>query len=113
MRKKDLLKMLNQVIVHNFFSSIVAVLSLVISSCQPINQDSKVLEQDKPKIVATHSVLCEFITIIAQNTVDLTCLVKPGQDPHTYKPTPSQYLQAYSFPTQSHGTGTNNFLWWL
>ena len=90
MRKKDLLKMLNQVIVHNFFSSIVAVLSLVISSCQPINQDSKVLEQDKPKIVATHSVLCEFITIVAQNTVDLTCLVKPGQDPHTYKPTPSQ-----------------------
>ena len=90
MRKKDWLKMLKQVLVHNFFSNLVATLSLVISSCQPINQDLKSLEQDKPKIVATHSVLCEFITIITQNTVDLTCLVKPGQDPHTYKPTPFQ-----------------------
>lgn len=82
--------MLNQVKIHKFCSSLVATISLVISGCQKINQSNTVLEPAKPKIVATHSVLCEFITIIAQNTVNLTCLVEPGQDPHTYKPTPSQ-----------------------
>ena len=80
----------NQITVRNLCSSLIAGLSLVISSCQPINQNAQLSAQERPKIVATHSVLCEFITIIAQNTVDLTCLVPPGQDPHTYKPTPSQ-----------------------
>ena len=82
--------MFNQFIVRNLCASIITSVSLVLSSCQGINQESESLEQNKPKIVATHSVLCEFITIIAQETVDLTCLVKPGQDPHTYKPTPAQ-----------------------
>lgn len=41
-----------------------------------------------PKVVATHSVLCNLTQAIAQNTVDLTCLIKPGEDAHVYKPTP-------------------------
>jgi manganese/iron transport system substrate-binding protein len=42
-----------------------------------------------PKVVATHSVLCDMVNKIAQETVNLTCLVKAGMDPHVYEPTPS------------------------
>jgi manganese/iron transport system substrate-binding protein len=42
-----------------------------------------------PKVVATHSVLCDMVNQIAQKTVSLTCLVKAGMDPHVYEPTPS------------------------
>lgn len=82
--------MLNKITVRNFGRVFVAALSLVISSCQTTSQDLTSLDEEKFKIVATHSVLCEFITIIAENSLDSTCLVEPGQDPHTYKPTPSQ-----------------------
>jgi manganese/iron transport system substrate-binding protein len=42
-----------------------------------------------PKVVATTSVLCDLTRQIAADTVDLTCLLEAGQDPHTYEPTPS------------------------
>ena len=56
---------------------------------QPTNNSLKVLAQDKPQIVASYSVLCHFIATIAQDTVDLTCLMEGGQDPHSYRPKPS------------------------
>jgi manganese/iron transport system substrate-binding protein len=40
------------------------------------------------KVVATSSVLCDLTKQIAAATVDLTCLVKPGSDPHVYQATP-------------------------
>lgn len=42
-----------------------------------------------PNVVATHSVLCDMVKQVAQETVNLTCLVKAGADAHTYEPTPS------------------------
>ncbi len=43
----------------------------------------------KPKIVATASVLCDVTQEIAQDTVDLTCLIPAGTDPHVYAPKPN------------------------
>jgi manganese/iron transport system substrate-binding protein len=40
------------------------------------------------KVVATSSVLCNLTQTIAAETIDLTCLVKAGVDPHVYEPTP-------------------------
>lgn len=40
------------------------------------------------KVVATSSVLCDLTQMVAANTIDLTCLVKAGTDPHVYEPTP-------------------------
>ncbi len=40
------------------------------------------------KVVATSSVLCDLTKTIAATTIDLTCLVKAGTDPHVYEPTP-------------------------
>ncbi|NEQ22573.1 MAG: zinc ABC transporter solute-binding protein, partial [Microcoleus sp. SIO2G3] len=39
-------------------------------------------------VVATSSVLCDLAETIAAQTIDLTCLVKAGVDPHVYEPTP-------------------------
>ncbi len=46
--------------------------------------------QAKPKVVASHNVICDLVKTIAQDTVDLTCLIGGNQDPHTFRPTPSQ-----------------------
>lgn len=42
-----------------------------------------------PHVVATSSVLCNLTQQIVEDTVQLTCLLAPGQDPHTYAPTSS------------------------
>lgn len=41
-----------------------------------------------PKVVATTTVLCDLTKRIAADTVDLTCLLKPGVDGHVYEVTP-------------------------
>jgi len=43
---------------------------------------------DRLKVVATTSVLCDLTQQIAGDTVDLTCLLKPGIDAHVYEPIP-------------------------
>jgi len=42
---------------------------------------------NKPVVVASYSVLCDLTQQIAQDTIDLKCLMPAGQDPHTYQPT--------------------------
>ena len=39
---------------------------------------------NKPKVVATSTVVCNVAKQIAQDTVDLKCLIDPGSDPHEY-----------------------------
>lgn len=43
---------------------------------------------DAPKVVATTTILCDMVQRIAQDTVNLTCLLKPGVDGHVYQPVP-------------------------
>jgi manganese/iron transport system substrate-binding protein len=43
---------------------------------------------DRLKVVATTSVLCDLTKQIARDTIDLTCLLKPGVDAHVYEPVP-------------------------
>ncbi|MEL6602138.1 MAG: zinc ABC transporter substrate-binding protein [Cyanobacteria bacterium J06614_10] len=42
-----------------------------------------------PQVVASYSVLCDLTEQIAQATVDVTCLIGAGQDPHAYSATPA------------------------
>jgi manganese/iron transport system substrate-binding protein len=41
-----------------------------------------------PQVVATTSVLCDLTRQVAGNSVNLTCLIPPGADPHVYQPKP-------------------------
>ncbi|MBR8827894.1 MAG: zinc ABC transporter substrate-binding protein [Gomphosphaeria aponina SAG 52.96 = DSM 107014] len=43
---------------------------------------------DRPLVVATTDILCDLTEQIAQETVNLQCLVNAGVDPHVYQPTP-------------------------
>ncbi|MEM9151079.1 MAG: zinc ABC transporter substrate-binding protein, partial [Cyanobacteria bacterium P01_F01_bin.3] len=45
--------------------------------------------QSKPKVVASHSVLCDLTRQIAGNRIDMECLIEAGVDPHLYSPKPS------------------------
>ncbi|MCY7278901.1 MAG: zinc ABC transporter substrate-binding protein [Phormidesmis sp. CAN_BIN44] len=46
------------------------------------------IASDAPKVVATNSVLCDLAKQIAVDTINLTCLIKPGTDAHVYQATP-------------------------
>lgn len=45
--------------------------------------------QSSTQVVASYSVLCDLTEQIAQDTVDLTCLIGAGEDPHVYSATPA------------------------
>jgi manganese/iron transport system substrate-binding protein len=47
---------------------------------------------NKPKVVATSTVVCNVAKQIAQGTVDLKCLIDPGSDPHEYQPKPGDSI---------------------
>jgi len=52
------------------------------------NATSAASDKDLPEVVATTSILCDLTKEIAGNTIDLTCLVPPGTDPHLYQARP-------------------------
>ncbi len=69
--------------------AIIGILASLIGSSLK-TQNNTVQAQGKPKIVASHNIICDLVKTIAQDTADLTCLIDANQDPHTYRPTPSQ-----------------------
>lgn len=57
-------------------------------SSNPSPSNSAQTVTSKPAVVASNSVLCDFTKQIAQETIDLKCLIPGGKDAHTYSPTP-------------------------
>lgn len=43
----------------------------------------------KPQVVSTSTILTDLATTIAGDSVQITGILKPGADPHTYEPVPS------------------------
>ena len=66
-------------------------IALSLTGCNLSQSDriASAQEGKKLKVVATHNLLCNFVEIIAKDAVDLTCLMDEGQEPHSYRPTPS------------------------
>ena len=58
------------------------------TSPPPVTPNSAQTISSKPSVIASNSVLCDLTKQIAQETIDLKCLIPGGQDPHTYRPTP-------------------------
>ena len=62
---------------------------MLLLSLLPIACAVDPLESDgKPAVVATTSTICDLTRQSAAEAIALTCLLAPGQDPHTYEPTP-------------------------
>jgi ABC-type Zn uptake system ZnuABC Zn-binding protein ZnuA len=43
-----------------------------------------------PRVVAADGVLCDLVRRLAGRDLAVTCLLGPGEDPHAFRPTPSQ-----------------------
>ena len=48
-----------------------------------------VLAHPKPQVVTTHTVLSDLVTVIADDRVQVTCLLPINLDPHSYEPKPA------------------------
>jgi manganese/iron transport system substrate-binding protein len=81
-------------------NAIVLVLTVGLASCTPTQPatdaspktqtNNATLNKDKPKVVVTTSVLCDVTKEIAQDTINLICLIPPGSDPHVYEAKPAE-----------------------
>ncbi len=69
--------------------SILSIAILSLTACSVNKRDNIVQAEEKLSIVASHSVICDFVTTIIEDTIDLTCLIDANQTPHSYRPTPS------------------------
>ncbi len=66
-----------------------ALVAMALGGCAGDSRDPGVAEADRLQVVATSRVLCDLTQQVAGDSVDLTCLLAPGQDPHTYQARPS------------------------
>jgi manganese/iron transport system substrate-binding protein len=79
------------------------ILAFGVASCAPTSTDApssstnattsttstaSATSTDKPLVVASHSVLCDLTKQIAQDTINLKCLIPAGTDPHVYQASP-------------------------
>jgi len=79
---------------RRFGAGVVLALGATLLGCatggdQTATGDGAVSPEDLPQVVATTSILCDLTEQVAEATIDLTCLMDPGQDPHTYQVRPS------------------------
>lgn len=68
-----------------FKTTAILVLAIFTTSCNSPNTSTKT---NKPKVVVTNSVLCDITQEIAQDSLDLKCLIPAGSDPHVYQAKP-------------------------
>ncbi len=59
-----------------------------VSESPAATQTPASLATNLPKVVATTGVICDITKEIAQSSIDTTCLIKPGEDPHAYQTKP-------------------------
>ncbi|WP_019505612.1 metal ABC transporter solute-binding protein, Zn/Mn family [Pleurocapsa sp. PCC 7319] len=76
--------------VTGIFSLTIFGILVSLSGCSLKTNGNLTHAQEKARIVASHNIICDLMTTLAQDTVDLTCLIDASQDPHTFRPTPSQ-----------------------
>jgi len=64
--------------------------TLISSSCG--SKESDALNEEKPTLVVTTTQLKDLVSKITKNRFNIISLMKPGIDPHTYKPTSRDIL---------------------
>ncbi|MGD1871480.1 MAG: metal ABC transporter solute-binding protein, Zn/Mn family [Mastigocoleus sp.] len=50
------------------------------------DEDLQVVRQQLPSVVATTNIVCSFLKQIAEETINLNCLIPPNTDPYSYQP---------------------------
>ena len=73
----------------NLFRSLILCFSLGFTGCNTISSNQVALAKNKPRIIVSHSILCDLTKAIAEDTIELNCLLDAGVDPHSYRPNPA------------------------
>ena len=74
-------------------TSLVALTILIMLLAFPSRALAQAPESGRLKVVATHSILGDFVLKVAGDAVDLTTLVGPDGDTHTYEPVPADTIK--------------------
>lgn len=87
---------LSQCIGNLRLSTIGILLGLLVVGCNQVNSPSTTNKpSNKPKVVATSTIIADLAQEIGGDEVELTSILKPGNDPHLYEPVPkdTRYLE--------------------
>ena len=74
------------------FSAAVAVACVCLGISAPISRADAVAPGTKPKVVATISIIGDWVKNVGGDDVELTTLVGPDGDPHEYEPVPADSI---------------------
>jgi ABC-type Zn uptake system ZnuABC Zn-binding protein ZnuA len=77
------------------FSNIVGfliLLGIVLSACNPLDNTSQPEPNSELKIVVTTTFIADVVGQVVGETLDITVLLEPGQNPHSYQPTPQDMV---------------------
>ncbi|MEA5625338.1 metal ABC transporter substrate-binding protein [Nostoc sp. UHCC 0251] len=64
-------------------------LPLALFSCTQKDSNSNTINGDKPRVVATSTIIADLAQEVAGNEIQLSAILKPGTDPHVYEPVPA------------------------
>ncbi|MBD2494767.1 metal ABC transporter solute-binding protein, Zn/Mn family [Nostoc sp. FACHB-280] len=83
--------MLNKLLFNTLLRSACVTVLIVLVGCtrqatKTTFTQTTTADENLPKVVATTSILCDLIKQVAENTVNLACLIPPDIDPHNYQP---------------------------
>lgn len=68
----------------SILSLLVVVLAVLLGGCKPPRE-----EAERRRVVATTTMLADLARAIGGDRIEVTSIMKPGGDPHTYQPVPS------------------------
>ncbi|WP_118161669.1 metal ABC transporter substrate-binding protein [Nostoc sphaeroides] len=63
--------------------------SLALLSCTQKDSNSNTAKGDKPRVVATSTIIADLAQEVAGEKIQLSGILKPGTDPHVYEPVPA------------------------
>lgn len=64
------------------------ILSISLGGCDQQTADENAETDDRPNVVATSTMITDWTAEIGGDEIDLTGILKPGNDPHIYEPVP-------------------------
>jgi len=88
-----------------------AILSVTLIGCT-LNSSSPPLDADKElQVVTTTTFVGDVVSIIGGEAIDLTVLLEPGQNPHSYQPAPQDMVKVSEADLIfANGLGLEDFL---
>ncbi len=64
-------------------------LTIYMGGCSQPNSQNPTSADDKPRVVATSTIIADLTEKIGRDEIQLTSILKPGADPHVYEPVPA------------------------